>query len=430
MPSVTKKIGRYVEDDSLISFPDQDNDESFLSGYRYPQMPQYHRRQTAGISSDLGVSKWNMKGKRNIRNLTKRQMESMDEMPNHIYRRSINGSPYESKRRTMKSSRGRVIRERFYQKYDSINGSDFIEVDLNPQSASYRKHKFSSILKGSSGYQRDGDINDSDEEPPDMSPSRWEAEGDQFDQYYARHISGGIEWVDIDLKVQASYQGERVPLVSLMSRMNGKAIIGHPVQIETLEDGSTNELIIRNDSLEDHDSIEGNETPPTVWRTGRRTAMQRVPHPHPLPAALKNKEAESVLYSDPENKPPFKKPYAVHLDNQTGLTKKSLNSHRAMKNQKKPSKKASLSNQKVRKLSSFATQQKLGRGQGMDGKLANKDVSILDDLITIRSSVPMVTCVPVKVVCSRILEAVGRSPSAVTTQRVLLSATSENNLHD
>lgn len=40
---------------------------------------------------------------------------------------------------------------------------------------------------------------------------------------------------DVDLKVQASYQGEHVPLVSLMSRLNGKAIIGHPVQIEILK---------------------------------------------------------------------------------------------------------------------------------------------------------------------------------------------------
>eukprot|EP01018_Ginkgo_biloba_P022135 Gb_24789 [translate_table: standard] len=44
-------------------------------------------------------------------------------------------------------------------------------------------------------------------------------------------------WFDVSLDVQATYQGEHVPLVSLMSRLNGKAIVGHPVTIEILEDG-------------------------------------------------------------------------------------------------------------------------------------------------------------------------------------------------
>lgn len=41
----------------------------------------------------------------------------------------------------------------------------------------------------------------------------------------------------VNLDVRASYQGKHVPLVSLMSKLNGKAIIGHPITIEILEDG-------------------------------------------------------------------------------------------------------------------------------------------------------------------------------------------------
>lgn len=39
---------------------------------------------------------------------------------------------------------------------------------------------------------------------------------------------------DVELTVQSNYQGQRVPLVSLRSKFNGKAIVGHPVTIEIL----------------------------------------------------------------------------------------------------------------------------------------------------------------------------------------------------
>ena len=39
---------------------------------------------------------------------------------------------------------------------------------------------------------------------------------------------------DVELTVQSNYQGQRVPLVSLRSKFNGKAIVGHPVTVEIL----------------------------------------------------------------------------------------------------------------------------------------------------------------------------------------------------
>ncbi|XP_072954695.1 uncharacterized protein At1g51745-like isoform X1 [Typha angustifolia] len=52
---------------------------------------------------------------------------------------------------------------------------------------------------------------------------------------------------DVELNVQATYQGPHVPLVSLMSKLNGKAIVGHPVAVEVLEDGFYRSLVSRND---------------------------------------------------------------------------------------------------------------------------------------------------------------------------------------
>ncbi|XP_006646000.2 uncharacterized protein At1g51745 [Oryza brachyantha] len=43
---------------------------------------------------------------------------------------------------------------------------------------------------------------------------------------------------EVELAVQGSYKGHRVPLVSLMSKWNGKPIVGYPVPVEVLEDSS------------------------------------------------------------------------------------------------------------------------------------------------------------------------------------------------
>lgn len=416
LPSRSKNPGRFIEDNR---FPDQEkyvnldgNNKSYLSGFTYPQYP--HRPTVGTTASNLEVSKWNMKGKRNIRNLTKRPI---DEVAGPMYPSLMNGRPYQSKRLAMKSSRGRAIAEGFYQKYDDFYGSEFIEKDLSPQLPYHSNNRLR--IKGSLGNQKDGAINDSDEESPGISPSGWEVDNEQFDHYY----TGGMDflYVDVDLKVQTSYQGERVPLVSLMSRLDGKAIVGHPLPVETLEDGSTDAVIARNESGEDRISTDGNETPPPVWTTGRRTAMQRVPRPHPLPEALESKDADELLYSDSDIRPAFKKPYDVHLDNPPMFRKKiSSNSQRPVKYQKKPSKKANLSsNQKIRKLSSFTSQQK--NSKFSSGKVRG----VLDGLIKPEGLVPIVACVPVKVVFSRILEAVGRSSSISTSHRVSLAVSLE-----
>ncbi|KAJ6813683.1 uncharacterized protein M6B38_386335 [Iris pallida] len=60
--------------------------------------------------------------------------------------------------------------------------------------------------------------------------------------------SVGSRLYDVELNVQTSYHGNRVPLVSLMSKLNGKAIIGHPITVEILANGlgstsSINELL-------------------------------------------------------------------------------------------------------------------------------------------------------------------------------------------
>ena len=72
----------------------------------------------------------------------------------------------------------------------------------------------------------------------------WENKG--FARLYSDsyHFDGRMRsmLVDVDLKVQASYRKAPVPIVSITSKLDGKSIIGHPIQIESLKDGSSDKL--------------------------------------------------------------------------------------------------------------------------------------------------------------------------------------------
>ncbi|XP_022886932.1 uncharacterized protein LOC111402862 isoform X2 [Olea europaea var. sylvestris] len=54
------------------------------------------------------------------------------------------------------------------------------------------------------------------------------------------HHRNGLETalIDVDLTVEASYRAEHVPFVCLVSKLNRKAILGHPIEIEEIADSS------------------------------------------------------------------------------------------------------------------------------------------------------------------------------------------------
>lgn len=65
----------------------------------------------------------------------------------------------------------------------------------------------------------------------------------QIPDYPARNISTDASLYDVKLEVKASYRPQHVPLVSLMSKLNGKAIVGHPLTVEPLGDGHCDDLL-------------------------------------------------------------------------------------------------------------------------------------------------------------------------------------------
>ncbi|CAI9773586.1 unnamed protein product [Fraxinus pennsylvanica] len=58
-----------------------------------------------------------------------------------------------------------------------------------------------------------------------------------------RHHNVGSVLYDVTLEVNASYRPQHVPYISLMSKLNGRPIIGHPLTTEVLEDGFFDHLI-------------------------------------------------------------------------------------------------------------------------------------------------------------------------------------------
>ncbi|XP_044496958.1 uncharacterized protein At1g51745-like [Mangifera indica] len=64
----------------------------------------------------------------------------------------------------------------------------------------------------------------------------------QMSDYPVRNFCVESSLYDIELEVKASYKPQHVPLVSLMSKLNGKAIVGHPLTVKALPDGYCDDI--------------------------------------------------------------------------------------------------------------------------------------------------------------------------------------------
>ncbi|GAB4826408.1 hypothetical protein Ancab_009273 [Ancistrocladus abbreviatus] len=366
------------------------------------------------ISSSMGFSKWELKGKRNIRNLTRRSMDF-----GFTHRVHLGGG-----RRSFKQmTRGRNLS--YYHDNDDYINEDFIEDDLGFHMEGFGKRGYLSKFRALPGSQ-----NFLSKKFIDWEELMWGdrpfrgflvERGDYFNPaYVGRH--GHDMLIDVDLKVQAKKQGEHVPWVSLMSKLDGKAIIGHPIQIETLEDGSTDVLLSTTDAFSNCGyNNDGNRVPP-VWGTARTTANFRVRQPH-LSAQPEGGDPDSP-YFDQDGKWQFKKSAATSSVHKKNLSRKSL-SHvprPLLQQMKKPIKKANLStSQKTRTLSSIGNNRRLchrARGTGSN--------HYLDEVIKpLVSGPPTVACIPVKLVFSRLLEAVGRPPSGPAKHGVFVNSSNK-----
>ncbi|KAG6435044.1 hypothetical protein SASPL_106693 [Salvia splendens] len=336
------------EDHGSISSSDDFDEMAYADG-----LP--HHLPHGYISSSVEVSKWRLKGKRNNRNIGKKYPDRTDaELP----------KGYANSRNSNWSSGGGFK-------------ADPIDKSLRNHASSY----------GSTGLHSSHETADLDGfawNNQSITRGYWEDSQEYVDPFFVgRHPFGGRAMlIDVDLEVQANNYRRDVPMISLMSKLNGHAIIGHPIQIEALEsDLSENHV-----STTDYFHPEPLETPalPSVWRTGRRTANSRVPRPF-----LNGESKQHALFIDQGTR--LKGSVTQRSFPQYPIDRKfSRNS---------PKKSSPSANQKIRSLSSIASDE-----QHQSDPRNDTSCFQVGGMIKTGNLPTTVACIPVNLVFSRLHE--------------------------
>eukprot|EP00250_Pteridium_aquilinum_P005794 c15836_g1_i2 orf=1-2961(-) len=197
------------------------------------------------------------------------------------------------------------------------------------------------------------------------------------------HIRVSTYWVDVPIEFgDATLRGDHMTLVTIMSELIGKPIVGHSVLVVKIEnrnrEGQTD---LRKNAL----SRKIASIPPLqpAWRTARRTAMQRIPRARGI-----------ILSLD----------HAQEASEKQQLTNLSKGQNRVMRKndsrfgfscteRRRHQKKSGLFLQKTRMLSSLAVQYG-------DKSTEHVSLKVFDT--------PLVTCIPVNVIFNRIREVLYR----------------------
>ncbi|KAJ9539560.1 LOW QUALITY PROTEIN: hypothetical protein OSB04_026066 [Centaurea solstitialis] len=295
------------------------------------------------LQTSVAVSKWQLKGKRNSRSLTKRYQNVSE--------------------RKVSMSSSHWVSFKGEDMYGG-DGGDSFEKNFRNQVIGHRRRDLDC------GH----DILNWEELTRNDQKGYWEQSGEYHDPVYVSRQFGGrmkSMLIDVDVEVQSE---RHVPMISLMSKLNEKAIVGHPIPIETLEDGSSDMILSAADELLEAESL-GYDTTLQPWRTARRTAKCRVPR-------LSTLEEEEERHD--------------YVDEEDG--KASAHKGKPAKLLKKPQRRSSSScSQKIRTLSSIGGSQQ--QQQVMDSKVEGEG-----GVMKPESLPTAVACIPVKLVFSRLHE--------------------------
>lgn len=371
-------------------------------------------------SANEAVSKWQLKGKRNVRNISMRS--SMDATDARTFNGPLHAlNPGEKGAAFTRTPLGRSLS--FWRKDDvgdfldeaELDDRDFCNQQMFALNAGY-----SSTSRGASKFQSRYVI--------DRHHVTWEDHQPFVRGHVHPRLLGHYNYgnrarpmlIDVDLQVEASYKKAPVPIISLTSKLDGKSIIGHPIQVEVLDDGSSESLMAANDiygnELVDHD---GSGMLPPAWRTARRTNF-RVPRPD-LSSSPGNGEMspESHYFLDEERRQTKKSSMGSSKEN---TVKRSPRPTPGRKSPKKVGKKVNSSlGQKTRTLSSIG----INHNQSHSRSLYDSNNRQINGLMKPETST--VACIPVKLVFSRLLEKINRPASKLPSKPVVLSSDAERN---
>ncbi|KAL9249908.1 hypothetical protein AKJ16_DCAP11228 [Drosera capensis] len=361
------------------------------------------------VSSLVEVSKWQLKGKRNVRQLPRRSMARGSRGMHHLGRQRSR-----SKRATGPS-------------LEYSNDSDDVacERDYIVNGIGYHEERFGNwsylpniqAVSTRDSFYRQQYI-DRESLTLGVGPFKGylDGGGSCFNPLYASHRKHDL-LMEVELKVHTKEnRREHVPWVSLMSKSNGLAIVGRPIQIEMLEDGATDCLLVTGDAPGCF-RYDGNRAP-MLWRTDRRTSDVGMSRPHSS-RVLDDEEADDQYFDEGGTTLLSKKSAGSSPARKKSPGKKSRSYVPKPLNQllKVAQKKVSLSGgRKIRTLSSIGISQNVGDEYYMDGVMKS-----------FASGPPTVACIPVKLVFIRLLEAVGQPPSSLTSHVIPGNDTQEMN---
>ncbi|KAF5176038.1 Tudor/PWWP/MBT superfamily protein [Thalictrum thalictroides] len=295
------------------------------------------------------TSKWQLKGKRNSRALSHRTGKYLDH------------------------------RDGFSQGFDRKVESDNLDESVALDSSAHWSNYMDSSNYGrrdlSSHEMRKKELYARDEFVSPVIPhrslpyrhSRFTPHSKYQDAYVPSiNVCDDSSLFDVYLEARESHRGRHVPLISLMSKLTGKAIIGRPVPVEVCDDGYCDVLLNSIDSL-----------------------------------ASSSGEAYEVPENMSDHSPVVWGRYAKLVDSpraETGYGR-SPNTHTSIKSSASPkkspkAKKCGLLSKKTRKLSSFVAPDRREHGRN----------PLVENL-----GGPVIACVPLNIVFSRINEALNGS---------------------
>ncbi|KAE9616189.1 putative PWWP domain-containing protein [Lupinus albus] len=197
------------------------------------------------IGAEKGSSKWQSKGKRNLRHTSKnrKQLSRNHVDMNHESSgclagiKNANGFTPGTDHKFDRSSMG--------ASNASYNRGSQVKCKLVAEG---QLHGFRDLSKHVKGTTAGAKLLSARSLAPQRSlpycHSRFTANPPyHMDDIPRRNYCSDGSLYDVKLQVKSSYRPQHVPLVSLVSKLNGKAFIGHPLTVEVLDDGHTDKVL-------------------------------------------------------------------------------------------------------------------------------------------------------------------------------------------
>ncbi|CAN7112974.1 hypothetical protein HID58_003867 [Brassica napus] len=379
-----------AEDESTSG--EEDCYESSISGDSYHL---YSQDPDNGVGT---VSKWQLKGKRNMRNLPRRSARKREMHRNHL----------EDGRRYSEYKRRGFGQKPMGYGLDSSDGTDDTDPNERQFGDDDDDYRLSTMFASGCKNIYSRDMLDWDDDPWEGQIGLKKHEGSDASHRHLGRRKTYPPLMDVDLEVQGSYRKGPVPFVSLMSKLNGRAIIGHPVEVQVLADGSSESYEYFGNETSYHDKP---LLLPPAWKTARRSSS-RVPRLHRLSSSLEA-DPEDHSPTDQGRKPLLRKLGSGNFSNDGDSVRRGnlMGIPRPPGERKKLLKNTNATpSQKTRALSSFSSE------QALHGVKASGDRTHELSNRRVLPGPPTVACIPVKLVFSRLLEKINRPSSKPTVK--------------